>query len=440
MRVAQRLRLRHPRELGLLERPVLDAELLGLVDGRVGRDRLGTPHHVDGIEVELACHPRGLLVLAVAEHSDAGDQHYGGIGAANGRAVRRCMPVVVRLVVGPVGVVQLGQPGAAVLEGRSGGEVEHHRLDLGPQEVIRAAGSQRGEPGVCAAGQEVEHARIVGEVTDLGPVGRREASNERGQFGGPGEALLVGQCPVAVQRRAEGLRPAVGVEVALDGVDDLQRIRLRLGRGVTPRGDAVAPEDGADRLRVALLDLGDVQPELKTWSAPGDPHHPVAEDLLRQRLPVGRGRQRNPRVGVQVIDVRGVDEAVHRGVDRRRRAAAPVQAVIERRNHLVLAVDTGVHVDQGAHAVQPQHCETVLGQCAEVSPGSLDPQQVYGCTTDGINVGALGRGVSAGVVGVLGVRAKPVRAGDQVADGGVGHAHAPHDDCVPPTRSASTVS
>ena len=49
---------------------------------------------------------------------------------------------------------------------------------------------------------------------------------------------------------------------------------------------------------------------------------------------------------MQVVDVRGVDQAVHRGVDRRRRAALAVQAVVERRDHLVLALDPGIDVDQ----------------------------------------------------------------------------------------------
>ena len=65
----QRLGLRHPLELGLLERPVLDAELLGLVDGGVRREALGAAHHVDGVDVELAGHAGGLLVLAEGEHA-----------------------------------------------------------------------------------------------------------------------------------------------------------------------------------------------------------------------------------------------------------------------------------------------------------------------------------------------------------------------------------
>ncbi len=147
----QRLGLGHPGQLRLFQRPVLDAELLGLVDRCVGGDGLGAAHHVDRVEVELAGHPGGLLVLAVAEHSDAGDQHDRRVGAADRGAVGGGVPVVVRLVVGAVGLVQLRQPGFAVLDRGVGGQVEHHRLDLGAQEVVGAAGAERGEPRMLGA-------------------------------------------------------------------------------------------------------------------------------------------------------------------------------------------------------------------------------------------------------------------------------------------------
>ena len=54
-----------------------------------------------------------------------------------------------------------------------------------------------------------------------------------------------------------------------------------------------------------------------------------------------------------------LDEAVHRGVDRRRRAAFAVEAEVERGDHLVLALLAGVDVDEGAQAVEAQDRETV---------------------------------------------------------------------------------
>ena len=162
----------------------------------------------------------------------------------------------------------------------------------------------------------------------------------------------------------------------------------------------------------ASLHRGDVQAELEAGPPPRHPHHPVAEALLGQRLAVGRGGQRDARVGVQVVDVRGVDQAVHRGVDRRRGAALAVQAVVERGDHLVLALDARVDVDQRAQPVQPQHRQTRLGQRAEVAAGALDPQQLDRLPVTGSVAVALGRGVAAGVVGVarVGTRAGSTRA------------------------------
>ena len=88
-------------------------------------------------------------------------------------------------------------------------------------------------------------------------------------------------------------------------------------------------------------------------------------------------------VGVEVVDVGGGDEAVHRGVDRRRRAAPPVEAEVERGDHLVLALLARVDVDEGPQAVEAQHGEAGLGQRAEVAAGALHPQQ--------LDVGAGGR-------------------------------------------------
>ena len=65
--------------------------------------------------------------------------------------------------------------------------------------------------------------------------------------------------------------------------------------------------------------------------------------------------------------MRRVDQPVHRGVDRRRRATLAVEAEVERGDHLVLAVNAGIDVDERTQAVEPQHGQPVLGQRAEVA-------------------------------------------------------------------------
>ena len=269
--------------------------------------------------------------------------------------------------------------------------------------------------------EEVEDHVGVGEVPDHRPVGRGQPADGGGDGGGLGATLGLGEGGVPVQRRAERLGPAVLGDVGRGGVDDPEAVLLGLLAGVAPRGDAVAAEDAADRLRVGLLDRGDVEAELEARTTPGHPDDLVAEDLLGQRLAVGGRRDRDAGVGVQVVDVRGVDQAVHRGVDRRGGAALAVQAVVERRDHLVLALDPGVDLGQRAHPVQPQHGQAGLGQRAQVAAGALDPDQLDVLAGHRVDLGALGGGVAAGVVGVLGVAAQPVGSLDQRGHGGVAH-------------------
>ena len=183
-----------------------------------------------------------------------------------------------------------------------------------------------------------------------------------------------------------------------------------------------------------VLHGGDVEAELEARPAPGHPDHPVAEDLLGQPLPVGRGGHRDAAVGVQVVDVGRVDQAVHGGVDGGSRGTAPVQAEVEGGHHLVFAFFARVDVDQRAQPVEPQHGQTLTAQRAEVAARALDPEQLDGVAGDRVDPGALGGRVPAAVVGVPRVGAEPVRAGEQLV-GDARPSQAPQPACVPPTRS-----
>ena len=77
-----------------------------------------------------------------------------------------------------------------------------------------------------------------------------------------------------------------------------------------------------------------------------------------------------------LVDVGGVDEAVHGGVDRRGGTALAVQAVVEGGDHFVLGVNALVDVLEGAHAVQLEHSQAGFLECAQVSARTLDPNQL----------------------------------------------------------------
>ena len=309
---------------------------------------------------------------------------------------------------------ELLEPRQRFLDRRGRRQVEDQRLHLRPQEVVGARRAERGQSRVLGGGQEVQHHGRVGEVTDHRPVLAGDATDRRREGGRLGKALGLRQGGVPVEGRTERLGLAVLGDVRRGGVDDPERVLLGLGAGLAPGRDAVAAEDAADRLRVVRLDRGDVEAELEAGPAPRDPDDLVAEDLLGQRLAVRGGGDGDAGVGVQVVDVRGVHQAVHRGVDRRCRAALAVQAEVEGRDHLVLTVHARVDVDQRTHPVEAQHGQTRLGQGAEVAARPLHPEQLHGLAGDRVGLGALGRGVAARVVGVLGVGTEPVRPCDQL--------------------------
>ena len=75
--------------------------------------------------------------------------------------------------------------------------------------------------------------------------------------------------------------------------------------------------------------------------------------------------------------MRRVDEPVHRGVDRWRRATATVEAEVERADHLVLALDARVDIHERAQPVESKDGQAGLGERAEITARPLDPEQLY---------------------------------------------------------------
>ena len=138
----------------------------------------------------------------------------------------------------------------------------------------------------------------------------------------------------------------------------------------------MAAENHADRLRVRAMNGHDVETELESRAPPRHPDDPVTEALLGQGLAIGGRRQGDAGVRVEVVHVGRLDQPVHGGVDRRRRTATSVEAVVERVDHLVLPLDARIDIDESPQPVEAQDRETLRGQRAEVSTGSLHPQQL----------------------------------------------------------------
>ena len=180
----------------------------------------------------------------------------------------------------------------------------------------------------------------------------------------------------------------------------------------------MAAENDADEIRVGSLYCGDVESELKARPPPRHPRHLLAEDLVRQPLPVGGRRDGDAAVGMEMVDVRGIDEGVHGGVDRRGGGAASMDAVIERGDHIVFVRFAAIDVDERAYAVEPERGEAGFCQGAQVTAGPLHPQQRHRLPGHRVVRLRLHRGIAARVVGVAGVGAEPVAARQQRGDFG----------------------
>ncbi len=178
-------------------------------------------------------------------------------------------------------------------------------------------------------------------------------------------------------------------------------------------------------LRVTLPDFGDVEPELEARAPPWHPNDLAAEDLGGETFTIGGRGDGDSGVGMQVVDVSGIDQPVHRGVDRRCRAAFAVQAEIEGGDHLVLTLDAGVDVDERPQSVESEGRQTVLGERAEVASGTFDPHQVDALARRRVEIATFRRRVAARIVGVPRVGAETIRSCQQVGDDRVGHAQAP---------------
>jgi len=293
-------------------------------------------------------------------------------------------------------------------------------------------------------GQEIEDDIVAVVVTDLGPVRRGQAPDHGQQGGGTRLSVGPGQGLVTRDRRPERVGPTALGDKPLGGPDDLERALLAFFRGVAPGRDAVAAQDRPDGLRLALAQRRDIEAELKAGSSPGHPGHAVAKALAGERLAIGRRCQGDPRIGMEVIDVGGVDETVHRRIDRWRRPAASVEAVVERGDHLVLALDARIDGDERAKSVEPEDGQIVLGERAKVATRALDPEHLDRPADHRVDGAALGRRVAPGEVGVALIGAQPVRTVEQVADLLAVRRHAvrstgqaPQPACWPPTRSAT---
>ena len=193
----------------------------------------------------------------------------------------------------------------------------------------------------------------------------------------------------------------------------------------------------------ARLDRRDVQAELEARAPPRHPDHPAAEASAVSSSPSAAVAIAMPAVGVQVVDVRRIHQAVHRGVDRRRRAALAVQRSSRtRRPSRPRAPPPGRRSTRARSRSRRSTARPAAVSVPRSPPEPFTHSSSTGSPVDRVGLRALRGGVAAGVVRVPRVRARAgsSRAISSGRPSGRLVIRLPIPACVPPTRSASIFS
>src|SRR5208282_5796633 len=112
----------------------------------------------------------------------------------------------------------------------------------------------------------------------------------------------------------------------------------------------------------------------------------------------------------KVVDVVGVNQAVHGGVDRRRRTTLAVQAEVECRDHLVFTLLARIDRYQITQTVQAKNSEPFVGQRGQVAARAFYPDELDLPPSKRVCGAGLGRGVPARIIRIARVFAEPVGA------------------------------
>ncbi len=123
-------------------------------------------------------------------------------------------------------------------------------------------------------------------------------------------------------------------------VDDLERQQVAILGVVCPGEQAMAFEHDALGGRIGLHEGFEVEAELEAGTAPGQPADLRAEDFLRQFLRILRGRNRDDRVRMHVIDMRERHETMQRRIDRGRARIEVEGAMRQEADHAVFVMHT----------------------------------------------------------------------------------------------------
>ena len=172
-----------------------------------------------------------------------------------------------------------------------------------------------------------------------------------------------------------------------DFMKSVTRYKELCGKDQSVFFHTVTTEDDAVATGMLRDGLAQHQPELKAGSLPGQPHEPVLEvavELVHPLLAVRGRRQRDPPVGVQVVDMGKGKEAVQRGIDGAGRWVERKDTVAEHIHHLIFnlrfsaaLVSPVINRLQGGQLIQVQRGKIAAPGRAQIPAGSFNPQHIH---------------------------------------------------------------
>src|SRR5699024_10780979 len=97
--------------------------------------------------------------------------------------------------------------------------------------------------------------------------------------------------------------------------NDFQRVFLTFFTRLPPRGSTVPAQDNPDSVPICDFNFCYIATKLPSRTAPRHPNDSVTKTLLGYFFTVPGAAQRNPRIRVQVINVIGIYQRVHRRIN-----------------------------------------------------------------------------------------------------------------------------
>ena len=195
---------------------------------------------------------------------------------------------------------------------------------------------------------EFQHFGRIREMPDLALV-RGNLSPNRGQQPGRGLAARLRRQRGMARAEKSGF-PLVRGEPVGRLLDDAQRRLVAALRSRPPGEQAVSAEHHADIFGMIGRHLAELQAEIEAGTLPRQKADLAAENLLRQLFGVGRGGDRDHRVGVDVIDVACGNKGVQRRIDRGRARIEIEGAMVEQRDHFVFMREAAIEPLQATRA------------------------------------------------------------------------------------------